>query len=485
MPGARETARQSGSTRGDDWPHTKRILPWLVAGVLTMIYIVPFDSIYLPIHLPVNSNLDRFVLGGVFLVWLVVLLAGDSEIRLRRSPMNVAICIFVAICVLSIAVNLRNLAWDGELTLSLKELSLAVSYITLFYICSTSIRSSEVPPYAKFLVGLAVITAVGTIYQYRTGANPFFSIASTIFGSSHVGNATAEAAAASPSTAGISARPGITGPTIHALADTTLMASAIPFGLVFAAAAERRREIALWVLATLILMSGCVATDRKTALIVPAVSIIVLVAYRPMRFLRFWPLLVLAILGFDLVTPHALSRLVFQLTHAASGSSTTTRTADYPAVVPYILSHLLVGRGYGSFDPLKYRILDDQMLGWLIEIGLLGALSYLGLMAAAIASGHGLARRGEGIDQVLMQSVIAVTVGFTVSNFFYDTFGFRQAPYAFFFVAALGVACSSGYRLQPTERGRAPVNATSSSSGDVAADQAEWEPVSSTVAKTQ
>jgi hypothetical protein len=439
-------ARLSGSPRlRDDWPHTRRVVPWLIAVLLVMIYIVPFDSISLPIHLPINSNLDRFVLGGSFLVWLAVVLAGRSDIRLRRSPMNVAICVFVGICILSIAVNLRSLTWDGELTLSLKEFSLAGSYIALFYICSTTIRSTEVLAFARLLVCLAVITAVGTIYQYRTGTNPFFQIASTIFGGAHVVSAAVGSAAVSASAAGVAARPAITGPTIHPLADTTLMASAIPFSLAFAAAARRQRELLGWLVAMLVLAGGCVATDRKTALIVPLVSILVLVVYQPRRYTRFWPVLVVAVLLVEVITPHALSRLIYQVGHASSGSSTTTRTADYPAVVPFVLSHLLVGRGYGSFDPTKYRILDDQMLGWLIEIGVLGALSYLGLMGAAIASAHRVARRGIGVGGNMMQAVVAVVAGFAISNFFYDTFGFRQAPYVFFFVAALGIAYSSAH----------------------------------------
>ena len=111
-----------------------------------------------------------------------------------------------------------------------------------------------------------------------------------------------------------------------------------------------------------------------------------------------------------------------------------------PAVAPYVLSHLLIGRGYGSFDPLKYRILDNQMLGWLVETGVIGVLAYAGMMAGAIVSVARVARKGIGPARRLMQAVVAVSAGFFVSNFLYDAFGFRQEVYIFFFVAALGVA---------------------------------------------
>ena len=444
-----------------NWPRTTRILPWLIAFLLAMIYLVPFDSISLPIHLPINSNLDRFVLGGVFLVWLTVGLAGEGRVRLRRSPMNVAIFVFVLVCVLSIAVNLRALTWDGELTLSLKELSLAVSYIALFYICATSIRGAEVLAYIRLLVALGVLTAIGTIYQYRTGTNPFFSIAGTLFGASHVASAASQAASVSPAAAGTAARPLVTGPTIHGLADVTLMAVALPFALVLATYATRKREIAVWLLAAALLLGGCVATGEKSGLLVPFVSFMVLLAYGPRRYLRLWPLLILGFVAVELL-PHALSRLVYQISNAGSGASTQGRTADYPGVVPFVLSHLIIGRGYGSFDPFKYRILDDQMLGWLVEIGVVGAVSYMAIMAAAIASAFRVALHGAGIARPLMQGVIAATAGFFLSNFLYDTFGFRQAPYIFFFVAALGVACSGDYAVSHP----APVSDLDHGAGD-------------------
>jgi N-acetylglucosaminyl-diphospho-decaprenol L-rhamnosyltransferase len=428
----------------DDWPHTRRVLPWLVAGLVAMIYLIPFDSITLPVHLPVDSDFDRFALGGTFLVWLAVRAAGASRPRLRGSPMDSALLVFVLICVLSIGINLPSLAWDGELSLSLKELSLVASYVALFYVCASSIRASEVPAYIRLLVLLAALSALGTIFQYRTGSNPFFSIAADIFGGTHVESPIVAAAAANPVAAGAAARPLITGPAQHGLADATILAAAIPFGLLIASSAKRSRDKFFWLFAVGLLIAGCVATGRKTALLVPLVSVLVLGSFGPRRYLRpLVPLLLISIVGLEVLAPHAISRIVFQLSHATSSSSTTTRTLDYPAVVPFVLSHLLIGRGYGSFDPLKYRILDDQMLGWLVEIGFLGLVSYVGIFVAAAVTSLRGAKLSANESKGTFHCVIAVTAGFFLSNFFYDTFGFRQAPYIFFFVVALGVALRS------------------------------------------
>ena len=43
-------------TKADDvWPHTTRALPWALAGFLTMVWLVPFDSISLPVSLPLDT----------------------------------------------------------------------------------------------------------------------------------------------------------------------------------------------------------------------------------------------------------------------------------------------------------------------------------------------------------------------------------------------------------------------------------------------
>ena len=427
----------------DDWPHTRRWLPWLVASLLVMVYWVPFESINLPISLPINSELDRFVVGFVFGVWVLIAVAAPRFVTFRSAPTNQALYLFIAVAVVSIAVNFRQLAWDGDLTLAIKQLSLIMSYTAVYLVVATSIRRSEVEPFAKLLVALAIGTAIGTIYQYVTGSNPFFAIARVIFVGTRVESLTTEAI----QLGGPGARPSITGPTAHGLADATLISTAVPFCVCFASIAARRAKVGWWV-GIIVLLAGCFATGRKTALIVPAISFAVLVLYQPRAYARYLFAPLLAIGALLAIAPNALNILVDQIVHASQSSSTVSRTVDYGAVFPDISSHLLLGRGYGSFDPLKYRILDDQMLGWLVQVGVIGAVAYAGMVLSAVATVHAVASRAQTGADRMMQAVAAASVGYFVSNFFYDTFGFREAPYTFFFVAALGVVFA-GDRMSP------------------------------------
>ena len=43
------------------------------------------------------------------------------------------------------------------------------------------------------------------------------------------------------------------------------------------------------------------------------------------------------------------------------------RVERYDAVRPDVMSHLVLGEGYDSYDPLKFRFLDNEYLGLLIN----------------------------------------------------------------------------------------------------------------------
>ena len=60
----------------DDWPNTTRLLPWLLAGFVAIIWLVPFNSIELNASLPIDLTLDRLVLPFVVVAWILALAAG-------------------------------------------------------------------------------------------------------------------------------------------------------------------------------------------------------------------------------------------------------------------------------------------------------------------------------------------------------------------------------------------------------------------------
>ena len=369
----------------DDWPHTHRALPWLIAGFLGMLYLFPFDSAKLPVHLPFDLKLDRIAVFVITVVWLAAVAAGKlGAPRLRRSPVNLALGIFTALAVASVLLNMQILANAGELSLALKKLVLLFAYVIFFFIVASTVRPGEVRAFTKLALGLSIVTAVGVIYEYRSGTNVFWTVADAVLPGDALG-------ASKSAIFDATGRRGITGPTAHGLAVTTLLAMTLPLAIMGIMRARERRPKLIYAAITAILLGGSMATVRKSAAIVPMVGFVVLAFYRPRATIRLAPLFAVLLVVVHFMAPGAMGSIKSQLFPKQgfyNSPSVQGRTADFAAVRPDLMHRPLLGRGYGTYDPVKYRLLDNQYLGLRIADGWFGYLAYIGLLFSVALAGH-------------------------------------------------------------------------------------------------
>lgn len=434
-------ATSTSAPRPDDWPHTSRILPWGVAAFVVMLFLVPFDAIDLPIALPVDATLDRFALLGLGGMWILALFAGGPAApRLRRSPVNWGIFAFVGVTALTIAVHGQLLTDAEELGLAVKKLFLFLAFVLFFLIVSSSLRPSEVPRFAVLIVALASITAIGTIWEFRQGTNYFYYFAHKIFG--HLAVVLPEPA--DPKYG----RANVTGPTAHGLADTLLMAMALPLAVVGFLEAGRARTKWLYASATGLVLIGCFATLRKTGVVAPAAAVAVIAAYAPRRTVRLVPLLLVLVIVSQIVSPGALTGLRYQFEGGSRGSN-QGRTDDYAAVKPDLEKHLALGRGFGSYDPQVYRVkryerrrhrtFDNEYLLLAVETGVLGVAAFIGMLIAAWAASHRSARDSSLSRAAPAIASVAGIACFGIGAALFDVLAFPQAPYMLFLLCALAV----------------------------------------------
>jgi O-antigen ligase len=423
----------------DEWPHTRRLLPWALAAFVGMLFLVPFDSINLPVHLPVNGTLDRPMLIALGLLWFASLavVSGAARPRLRLGRVHFAALAFLAVCLLSVVLHGQGLANMGEIGLTVKKLALLVSYIVFFFIAASVLRPREVPRFAALMVSLGVVVAVATIVEYRFHYNVFYSLWGMVLPVTKP---------AELDTIDSIGRLTVYGPTLQPLELAAMLAMVLPFAILGSIDAATRRRRALYVIAVGLLLAGGVATARKTSLVVPAAVILMLIAYRPRDVLRTVGRLCLVLIAIvHFTSPGALGSVINQLEpgHVNGALTTTDRTARYDAVVPDLLSHPLLGRGYESYDPQKYRILDNQYLDLLITVGAVGTLLYLAIFAAIISAARPLIRapdrhdpRRASLALAAMVTVVAAAIGSAL----FDVLSFPHVPYILFFVAAMILA---------------------------------------------
>jgi hypothetical protein len=419
----------------DDWPHTHRLLPWMLAGFLVMIFTIPFGAVELPLPLPGDGVLDRPIILVMTFVWLCGLFSARRAVRprVRITRVHVAIIVFFGICLFSAALNAGELSQIQLLGTGVKKLVVLVNYLMLFIIAASSIRPREVPAFAKLIAVLSGIAAVGTLVESRFDYNVFFDLSNHLFpgmvaipgdlhGLDEIGRAT------------------IYGPTSQPLELATLLALSTPFAVLGLLDSPERRQRVKYGILLALLLAAAFSTGRKSSVLVPAIGLFVILAYRPGSLRRLVPVGTALVFVVNVLAPGMLWSLYFQLTHVGAVKSTQARSADYDAVWSDVTGHLLVGRGFKTFDPHVYRILDNEYLGLLIGVGVLGVMAYLAIYAMIVSAAHDTIRGSDPIRARYALAVAACAASAAFASFLFDMLSFPHVPYLVFLLGGMALA---------------------------------------------
>jgi O-antigen ligase len=107
-----------------------------------------------------------------------------------------------------------------------------------------------------------------------------------------------------------------------------------------------------------------------------------------------------------------------------------------------ILNSPFVGRGLGTYDPVRYRYVDNQHLLMVVELGMLGLFTFWGIFYRAYKYLKMQFSKAEGDKRILIAAFIASLAVFFISSFMFDSFGFPQPTYLFFMLLGLSFAIS-------------------------------------------
>jgi hypothetical protein len=442
MPRGLDTDRMPGAVAGaDDWPHTRRPLPWLLAGFLVMVFLVPFDAIIFKVHMPANATLDRVFL----VVMLAVFLAGRgingrSGARRRLTPVEIAMLVFGGIALLSVVLNIDRIYQQNELSFVNKQLSELLAYGVFFFVVIATVRAEEVPAFSRLVMALACLTAAGVIYESRTGNDLFFTLSRTLLGPL--------ATVQNPPTDGPKVIIG--GPTQHGLALASMLTIALPFAVLPLLQARRPSERLKYLVVIGLILAADLSTNERTATFAPMAAIIVLAAYRR-QILRWAPVAIIVLIPVIHVAAPGALQSVGQILPSSGQDYSDGRAGDYAAVAPDILNNVILGRGYGTMNTQNwrnYRILDNQYLDTVFVVGIVGLISYLAIVFCAIMTAHGVIKKG-GVRAPPALAAAAGCAAFGLVSATYDAASFPQAVYSFLFAAGLiAVLASKRARTQ-------------------------------------
>lgn len=161
------------------------------------------------------------------------------------------------------------------------------------------------------------------------------------------------------------------------------------------------------------------------------------------------PLAVIGVAVLCLAVPPLFRSVRSMFVTAKDDPSIASRTDSYALAIQFFSRWPWFGRGMGTFLP-KYRIFDNEYLGLLVSVGVVGTLAFVGVLVTAIVTllRHRRLWADEGSRDLALSLVAGIAAG-SLSLAFFDGFGFPMTMGTLFLTLGLAGAYLS-------TRGRTP-----------------------------
>ncbi|MFJ4265387.1 O-antigen ligase family protein [Paenarthrobacter nicotinovorans] len=413
-------------------------------------------TIFLVATCAVPSNLTVSALGSVgrptiivglfaLIWWVLHHVQRTSPTPETRRPLRLALAVFLAAAGASYAIAMLHGLPDKESSPADAGLIRLCAWAGILLLIHDGLRDrQELLSVMRRVVLVGTFTAALGLLQFITGTSWVDSI--------NIPGMTATA-----DFSNIDLRAGYVraaGMAAHPLEYGVVLTSSFPMALTLALTSKDKAWLTRWLPVGAISLASVLSVSRS-ALIAVAIAFFVLIPVWPKATRRRAYVAIVGLLMLvSLVTPGMLGTLRGLFAVGADDSSITSRTNGYSTAFGMLANNPIVGRGFGTFLP-EYVIVDNQYLGLLVELGVIGLL----LFTALIVTGISCAWRSRicsaddtmrQISQAILASVAAIAVTFG----FFDGLSFPMAAAMLFFM--LGVA-GALWRITQEEQKASPI----------------------------
>lgn len=324
-------------------------------------------------------------------------------------------------------------------------------WLGILLVCADGIRSwVDLERVVTWLVRAGVVVSVIGLIQFFSG----FNVASLI------------------------SIPGLSPNADFGVADTRSVLNrvsstgthAIEFGVVTAALMPLaiHRTIHRWgrplaLMPTVLIGVACSMSVSRSGILVLGAGLIVLMSGWPKAWR--WRAVLLApvcVVALRVAVPGLVGTIVSLFRHLLVDSSVAGRTSDYDVVLGVAAEHPWLGRGLFTFLPRYYRILDNEILMLLLELGAVGMLIALSCYVVAFFAARRASRdaptpRNRHLGLALSASIS----GLALSLVTYDAWSYPIATGLTFLIMGLAGAA---WRLTNITDDRTPYSTTTTTS---------------------
>ena len=221
----------------------------------------------------------------------------------------------------------------------------------------------------------------------------------------------------------------VAGTTSHQIEFGVILAAVYPIALHYALDHQRARAWLRWGVVVVITVAIPMAVSRSAVIGLSLGLVVLFIGWSGWRRAVAVLVIPLVILAMRVAIPGLLGTLVSGILFWSRDDSIQGRTDDYAVVGAYIERSPWLGTGFGTLIPKDFIVLDNQFLGVLVEMGVLGLVSLLLLFGVGFACCRGAALRApDNVTRSLATSLSAsvVVLAFSFAQDF-DGLGFPVA----------------------------------------------------------
>lgn len=392
----------------------------LLCLFLLALLIIPARLVlsFVPMTLP-PALVVALMLGVLWLSGQMVDTVGMSK---GRNIVRTAVGLYLAAHLATYGVATRRWLPTDELTVADSSIVRITAMIAVAVFVCDAVRTKErLDKVLKLVLGCSAVIAFIGLVQFGLGVDLAGYVSLPGLRAQENGYAVMESRS-------IFRRP--TGTTNHPIEYGLVCAMAVPLGAHYVfQARDERAPYARWLVCLALVGLGALTALSRTAIVAVAVAGLIMVATLPKQR-KITTMLVGGgfFLGASLVVPGLFGTLRGMFSNIEDDPSVKARTADYEAAAEQIDLHPLLGRGFGTYLPTKYTILDNQFLLTLIENGYLGLFALIGMfLAAAFAAVRvRVISRDEHLKSLASALLAGVLAG-GIGSITFDLLGFSVA----------------------------------------------------------
>jgi polysaccharide biosynthesis protein PslJ len=469
--GAR-SGRASGAGASEE---VTGVLSWqgAVVALVLVIWLIPIKSYKLPVNLPFNLEIYRFVIIALLFAWVLTVARGSA--RLDAAGHGKPLVVLGIVAVTALLVNRDAITAAGLETQAVKSLSFFVSYLIVYLLVTSTLWSlPELETVVRGITLGAAGVACFALVESRTNYNAFDHLHSILPFLTHSG-------VVRTNFAGGQLR--VRASAQHPIALGVALTLAVPLGFYLASRATRRLGTGFWGSVAIVILIGAVSTKSRTVVLMVLVMLAVGLWVLGRALLRYWPLLVVLFGVAHFAAPGSLSHLyarfnpkgssIVQQQQTRPGLRGSGRLADLGPGLHRWAGAPIVGRGLGTvaatgdtnakngkatssgaqtvssaaqtLSPAQSAtaiIFDDQYMNTLVSLGAAGLIAVIWFVWGAVAKLGRAARRRTGTQGLVAACAISCA-GFGAAMLTYDAFTFVQSTLLFVIIAAVGLRARS------------------------------------------